>query len=530
MPSLAEVFSAHWPAYAQRHRARMPRVHARAARSILQCRTPAQGMVRRVCAGCAKVHIAPLSCGHRACPQCGQAQARQWEWRLLARGRHRSREAGPEGLRSRRRRRSQPRRVSRLLPVPHFLVTLTVPEELRECLRACPRHGYGAMFRAGAEAMKTCGEKILGGTPGWTAVLHTWTRQLGIHPHLHFIVAGCALNTHGALRHLRDPRYLFPQKLLRARWRDALKAALAEAAKTDQRLADRLAKAPPDTWSRPWNVDLQPVGRGETALRYLANYVQKTALDHARIVACDPDRVTIAWRERARRPGETRGLARKTPLEPDEFLRRFLQHVLPSRFQRIRHGGFYSYAAGEAYSRIAALLGHTPTAPEEPWQAKCEDCGGVLQVEAFASTLRCCPSGNATRWRSHSVRLRWPDHHHSRRRATAAPRNPGCAGLARCGDHARARPVVMTFLPLCLTILRWLILAQTFHRARATPNPRRNSRNPPAKPSPLTEITGMLLHLPSKTPIASPNRTYLPRETAGNAKAISYSPAGRTLR
>ena len=267
--------------------------------------------------------------------------------------------------------------------MPHLLVTLTVPEQLRECLRAGPRHGYGAMFRAGAEAMKACGEKILGGTPGWTAVLHTWTRQLGIHPHLHFIVAGCALNKHGALRHLRDPRYLFPEKLLRARWRDALQAALVEAAKADQRLAELLAKVPPDTWSRPWNVDLQPVGRGETALRYLANYVQKTALDQARIIACDSDRVTIAWRERARRPGETRGLPRKTPLEPDEFLRRFLQHVLPSRFQRIRHGGFYSCAAGEAYRRIAALLGHTPTPPEEPWQAKCEHCGGVLQVEAI---------------------------------------------------------------------------------------------------------------------------------------------------
>ena len=355
MPALAEVFAAHWPAYARRHRARLPRAHARAARSILECRTPARGMVRRVCAGCAKVHLAPLSCGHRACPQCGTAQARQWE----------------------------ERRAAKLLPVPHFLVTLTVPEELRAALRACPRHGYGAMFRAGAATMKACAKKILGGTPGWTAVLHTWTRQLGIHPHLHFIVAGCALHQDGALRHLRDPRYLFPEKLLRAQWRQELAAALALAAAGDARLAAFLAKIPALAWARKWNVDLQPVGRGEKALRYLANYVQKTALDHARIVACDAERVTIAWRERPKHPGQTRGLARKSPLAPDEFLRRFLQHVLPSGFQRVRHGGFYSAAAREKYSHLAALLGHTPPPPAEPWQMPCEQCGGALRVVAI---------------------------------------------------------------------------------------------------------------------------------------------------
>src|SRR5262245_40276490 len=120
MPTLAEVFSAHWPAYKQRHGAAIPYAHAHAARAILACRTPARGMVRRVCAACSVAHTSPMSCGHRACPQCGTAQARQWE----------------------------AKRVAKLLPVPHFFVTPTVPEELREALRSCPRIGYGAMFRA----------------------------------------------------------------------------------------------------------------------------------------------------------------------------------------------------------------------------------------------------------------------------------------------------------------------------------------------------------------------------------------------
>ena len=182
----------------------------------------------------AKVHIAPLSCGHRACPQCGAAQARQWE----------------------------ARRVSKLLPVPHFLVTLTLPEELRAALRACPRHGYGAMFRAAATAMRQSAEESkLGGAPGWTAVLHTWTRQLGHHPHLHLIVAGCALDGDGALR-VAWPDYLVPSDLLAARWRDALAEELTAAAESDPRLRELLAEVPARTWARRWNPDIQPVGSG----------------------------------------------------------------------------------------------------------------------------------------------------------------------------------------------------------------------------------------------------------------------------
>jgi putative transposase/transposase-like zinc-binding protein len=353
MPTLAEVFAAHWPAYASRHGGRMPWAHACAARAILACRTPASGMVRRVCAGCAKVHIAPLSCGHRACPQCGTAQARLWEQR----------------------------RLSKLLPVPHFLVTLTVPEELRAALRACPREGYGAMFRAAAIALRASVAKTkLGGTPGWTAVLHTWTRQLGHHPHLHLIVAGCALSQDGALRVAR-PDYLVPSHLLAARWREALAEELTVVAKSDPRLQAMLAEVPARTWARRWNPDILPVGCGAKAMGYLARYVQKTALDHARLLRLDAAQVVIGWRERPKHPSDGRGLARQTPLSPDEFLRRFLQHVLPGGFQRVRHGGFYSAAARESYGRVTAILAHRPPPPEEPWQARCEDCGGVLQVQ-----------------------------------------------------------------------------------------------------------------------------------------------------
>jgi len=352
-PTLAEVFAAHWPAYAQAQRPHLAAPHYRAARAILSCRTAQKGMVRRVCAGCGAVHVAPLSCGHRACPHCGTAQARQWE----------------------------ERRAARLLPVPHFLVTLTVPEELRPLLRGKP--GYDAMFRAAAVALRQSADRHLGGEPGWTSVLHTWSRQLIHHPHLHLIVAGCVVSREGALRRVQRPDYLVPHALLAARWRDALHLALATAAASDPALAAQLAALPAATWTRRWVVDLQPVGSGEMALRYLARYVQKTALDAARLVRCDAESVTIAWRERPKRPGDRRGLARQTRLSAEEFLRRFLQHVLPGGFQRVRHGGFYNAAAREKYSRLAALLGHTAPPPAEPWQVRCENCGGVLEVHSI---------------------------------------------------------------------------------------------------------------------------------------------------
>lgn len=352
-PTLAEVFTTHWPAYAQRQRAHLAAAHYRAARAILSCRTAEKGMVRRVCAGCGAVHVAPLSCGHRACPQCGTAQARQWE----------------------------SRRAAKLLPVPHFLVTLTVPEELRPLLRG--KLGYDAMFRAAAAALRQSVGVHLGGEPGWTSVLHTWTRQLAAHPHLHLIVAGCVVSKEGALREVRRRDYLVPHALLAARWRDALRAALQAAALGDAGFAEQLAALPAETWTRRWVVDLQPVGSGEKALRYLARYVQKTALDAARLVRFDAESVTIAWRERPKHPGDRRGVARQSRLTAEEFLRRFLQHILPAGFQRVRHGGFYSSAAKEKYSRLAALLGHRAPPATEPWQMRCQQCGSVMEIASI---------------------------------------------------------------------------------------------------------------------------------------------------
>lgn len=343
--TLAEVFARHWPAYEKAHAAGIPHAHRKAARAILGCRTELRGIVRSVCGGCGEATTAPLSCGHRACPQCGGAAASAWRDRSAA----------------------------KLLPVPHFLVTFTVPEQLRALLRSHPEAGYAALFAAHASALGSTLREKLGGGGGWTSVLHTWTRQLIFHPHIHSIVAGLALTADGLPRRVARRDYLVPHALLAVRWRDALHAQLHAVRTPDGAFEKLLAAIGASVWRRKWVVDLQPVGSGEKAMSYLARYVQKTALDHARIVAADAHSVTLGWRDReSKKP-------RQTKLSGEEFLRRFLQHVLPGGFMRIRHGGFYAPAAKARYQRLCAFLGHA-NKPAAPWTPTCGKCGGDVYI------------------------------------------------------------------------------------------------------------------------------------------------------
>ena len=353
--TLADIFTRFWAPYKSEHGAAIPLAHVKAAEAILACRTELRGVVRSVCGSCGELTVAPLSCGHRACPQCGSAAASAWRDRSAA----------------------------KLLPVPHFLVTFTVPEQLRGLLRSHPEAGYAAMFAAHASALGgTIREKLHGGG-GWTSVLHTWTRELVFHPHIHSIAAGLALTADGLPRRVAKSDYLVPYALLAMRWRDELRAQLNEIARNDPAFARALAAIPASVWRRKWVVDLQPVGSGEKAMSYLARYVQKTALDHARIVAADEHGVTIGWRDR-----ETKK-PRQAKLSGHEFLRRFLQHVLPGGFMRIRHCGFYAPAAQARYQRLCAFLGHV-NKPAEPWMPKCAKCGEqvfILSIKVGKRTI-----------------------------------------------------------------------------------------------------------------------------------------------
>jgi hypothetical protein len=314
---LAEVLLAHWPAYLAQFGRLIPEEQRAAVRAILRCRTPALGGQRHRCA-CGREHFAYHSCNHRACPRCGQDDAAAW----LAQQR------------------------TRLLPVPYFLVTLTVPEELREAIRAAMKPWYGALLKESAGALQDLADqpKHLGAQLGITALLQTWTRDLRYHPHVHLLVPGGGL-TPNRLRwvRVRELEFLVPQAKLAARFKGRLKAWLQQ----DQ--PELFQQVPAKAWWRKWVADVQAVGSGEAAFKYLANYLCQPPLREHQLEQSDAQGVTFRYRDNGR-------AVQRATVSGMEFVRRVLQHVLPKGFQRVRHYGWRGAAAKTKWERILALL------------------------------------------------------------------------------------------------------------------------------------------------------------------------------
>jgi hypothetical protein len=212
-------------------------------------------------------------------------------------------------------------------------------------------------------------------------VLHTWSRQLIFHPHIHYIVPGGFLSEN-KLRwiRLKNPKFLLPEKVLGRRMRNLLRQ------RCQAQRPDLFARVPANVWSVEWVVNTQPVGSGEKALGYLAAYVQRTALSSQRIVKEENGETTFKYR--ASDTGRWKLLTLNTP----KFLRRFLQHVLPAGFHRVRYYGWWSPAAKEKWERILALLdwrpcGRPPQRP--PWVMTCRCCGKPMR--RLALLLPCRP-------------------------------------------------------------------------------------------------------------------------------------------
>ena len=317
MIPLAEVLRRHWPAYQRAFGPQILPSHQRAVQCILHCRTRALGGEMYRCQNCRRDHFVYHSCNHRACPQCGHAHASQW----IA------------------------KQKLKLLPVPYYLITFTVPEGLRAWLRSYQKLGYAALLRESAGTLQDVARrpKYLGAQIGCLSVLHTWGRQLQYHPHVHCVVAAGGLREDG-LRWCRAPAsdFFLPQRVLAARFRNRLKQSLAQ--------AQALQQIPASVWRQPWVVDVQPVGRGEGALKYLSAYVCRTALGHQRILRDEQGRITFKYKESG--AGQWRTLS----VPAHEFIRRFIQHVLPKAFQRVRYYGWLAPAARDKFERILALL------------------------------------------------------------------------------------------------------------------------------------------------------------------------------
>lgn len=328
MVRLADILRQHWPTYWDTYGPAVLPSHASAVDAILKCRTPAMGAQVYRCPQCAHIHFAYHSCNHRACPQCGHHEATAW----------------------------LEQQKTKLLPVPYYLITFTAPGLLRPFIRHQQKLWYGLLFQ---ETSRTCQdvaqlEKHLGARLGLLGVLQTWTRDLRYHPHVHYLVPGGGLTADG-LRWKRptSAKAFLPENVLSARFRSRLKQRL------QSEHPELFAQIPPQVWNQKWVVDVQAVGRGEGALKYLSAYIYKTAITSTRIVGCDDQNVTFRYRD-----GKT-DQWRTCVLPAHEFLRRFLQHILPEGFQRVRYYGWLSAAAHQRWDTILALLDWKPPAVKD---------------------------------------------------------------------------------------------------------------------------------------------------------------------
>ena len=317
MITLGDVFRRFADGYLSAHAGALLPSHARAIADILACRTPALGGHRWRCDRCSTEVHSYHSCKNRSCPTCHRDQTERW---LAA-------------------------RKAELLPCPYFHVTVTVPAELRAVLRANQRDGYAALMKAAAEAIVELARdrRHVGGTVGVLAVLHTWTQQLVYHPHVHCLVTGGGVSADGQSWLPSRPDYLVPTRALAKLVAGKLKAALAK------RRPDLIV--PEAVWKKPWVVDCTAWGDGaEAVLQYLARYVFRIAITNNRIVALDDDSVTIRHKDRAS------GRWLQTRLSGHEFLRRFLQHVLPKGLHKVRYFGLWHPARREQAARARQML------------------------------------------------------------------------------------------------------------------------------------------------------------------------------
>ena len=357
MGAINELFQTFGPAYLERHASTVSFEQRKVVAAIIACRSPDNGAVLFQCEGCDTPHSLPRCCGNRHCPGCQHAKAQRWLERQL----------------------------QRALPGHHFFLTFTVPEQLRAFLLAHPRVGYATLFAASAGAIKalTPNPRFLGADrPGFLGVLHTWGRQLQYHPHIHYLVPGAALSSRDDHWHPSSRGFFLPVhalgRVFRAKFRDAVTAAGLR------------AHIDAELWNIDWNVHCQPVPYAHGVAAYLAPYIFRVAIADSRIVRVAAGRVTFRYRK----PHSER--TRTLTLEAFEFIRRFLLHVLPTGFMKVRYFGFFSPSAGVSLDNVRARIELAGTfdidatdidTETRTADLRCPQCGGVLR---FRGVVRPC--------------------------------------------------------------------------------------------------------------------------------------------
>jgi hypothetical protein len=308
----------------------------RVVRAIVSCRTARLGGHREVCPECGFKRPAYNSCRNRHCPKCQILEQERWA----------------------------ERQARRLLPTHYFHIVFTVAAELRPLFRRAPEVCLGYLFDAVAETLAEISQTHLRAQIGFTLVLHTWTQRLLFHPHLHVIVSGGGFDGSRWIETSR--KFFLPAKALRAVFKAKLLEKLRDAL-ADGRIRGDLAQAHAlvaRAGRKTWVVEVKrPLAGPAHVVRYLSRYTHRIAITNSRIASYDGK--TVAFRYKNRQTGQTE----HERLSGEEFSRRFLRHVLPDRFVRIRHYGLLAARKTGDLARCRELLGAPPppTPPAEPW-------------------------------------------------------------------------------------------------------------------------------------------------------------------
>jgi hypothetical protein len=344
MTRLAKVIATFETDFLAQYRNRLTSVHYRALAAMKQCRTEVSRQMRVHCTECDHQKLLPHSCGHRHCPHCQHHESQQWLERQL----------------------------KKQVPAAYFLLTFTLPAEFRALARAHPRVVYAALMQCGWETVRTFShnDRHLQGTPGAIAVLHTNTRRLDYHPHVHLVMPAAAVDDQQHRWRTKGrgkAGYLFNHKALAKVFRAKMLAAIAAAALTL-----------PPRHPEKWVVDCKSVGNGDKALTYLGRYLYRGVIAEQDIVACGNGEVSFRYRNAKSGKMESRTVSGA------HFLWLVLQHVLPKGFRRARNFGFLHPNCKRLIALLHILLKFNPV-PVASWLKKrapirCTCCGAIMVI------------------------------------------------------------------------------------------------------------------------------------------------------
>ncbi|PLW76592.1 IS91 family transposase [Cohaesibacter celericrescens] len=371
---IADIFRRYGPAWRRANEGHVSLDRLKVMSAIETCRTEALGGHVAACAKCGHYHIAYNSCKNRHCPKCQGPAARDW---MAA-------------------------RAEDLLPVEYFHLVFTLPAEIAQVAYWNKRAVYGLLFRASAETVRiiAADHKRMGARIGMTSVLHTWGSALTHHPHIHMIVPGGGLSPDGTRWVGNKPGFFLHVRVLSRLFRRLFLEGMLALHQAGQLafFGDQAGLSEPEAfaiWLAPfrkteWVVYAKPpFGGPEAVLAYLSRYTHRVAISNARLINADARAVTFRWKDYRIKSGDRQKVMR---LATSEFIRRFLLHVLPTGFHRIRHYGFLASANRKGnIAKIRAVLGveqrpqdqTDDIAPEiipltlrEP----CPCCGGPMHI------------------------------------------------------------------------------------------------------------------------------------------------------